>query len=727
MEKNKPQLEKLMTEGYISELDPKSGLQPNVNAEGGEYVMTPDGSVLQVLGEKHKKGGVNLILPGMTAILSDTKNATIKKSDVKRLKEDYNLDSVKVTDTYADVLDKYSRKIGLTKILVELEDSFKALKKQIDNPNANEATYRVNTNYIAKQIDELSKKKQVKDQAMQGMFTEMFASQEKAKKGKPLDAEYIPTQGEEVPEQVQEEPENAMIQEGVDQAENPENMPLQDPDQLTQTEVFELGGMVDSINSISSKYGWTPRRTYDHLLSKGLIKKYQGGGVVPFSTFYNDNAYAKNERDKQSANKSAYGIVEANKAIQYLYSNFPTILNRPEYKELVEMGENGVPTLKKGINLNKENSIIGKLQADMDKQMRVSAEVIVNDVSGRFSTQDKQRANRYLQEETFTDASKDKGIRTYDNKLGDFTSGRYSIGVNLVKPEENIRLKELGITTLRQLTPEVLQTLSPETQERVAEFSADLPDEADFSISQYDLPKPQAKLRPEEEKAAKADVNEKAIENDITRVAPKSQIPRGYFMPDDSIPPPNALTPESLATLNLQRIDPVRVGIEPQLQNIARERNFAASQLASLPSSQRASVLANIVASSQQAESQAITSATQTNAQNFASAELFNIGQDTQEKMYNNASRLNYEARALKGLDNTQKDINEYFMANRAIHLNNYQQQMDMNRLDNLYPDVSIDMFGIGHYYDPQYQYQVSMPNVYAENALAMSRQPTGK
>src|SRR5690606_5036563 len=170
-----------------------------------------------------------------------------------------------------DVLDKYSRKIGLTKILVELEDSFKALKKQIDNPNVNDSTYRINTNYIAKQIDELSKKKQVKDQAMQGMFSEMFASQEKAKKGKPLDAEYIPT--EEVPEQVQEEPESAMIQEGIDQAENPQNMPLQDPDQLTQPEMFELGGTVDSINSISSKYGWTPRRTYDHLLSKGLIKK----------------------------------------------------------------------------------------------------------------------------------------------------------------------------------------------------------------------------------------------------------------------------------------------------------------------------------------------------------------------------------------------------------------------------------------------------------------------
>lgn len=709
MENRKPKLEKLMTEGFIVELDPKSGIQPNVNAEGGEYVMTPDGSVLQVLGDKHKSGGVNLILPGMTSILSDTKNATIKKSDVKKLKEDYNLPNVKTTDTYADVLDKYARKIGLTKVLTELEDSFSALKKQIDNPKLDESTYDVNTAYITKQIDELSKQKQVKDQAMQGMFSEMFTSQEKAKKGKPIDPEYIPEPNPET-EVLQEQPVDATIQEAVSIGQN--------PDELTQPEIFELGGTVKTINSLSEKYGWTPRKTYDHLVGKGLIKKYQGGGTVPYTTFYNENAYADNARNRQSANKSAYGIVEANQAIQYLYSNFPTILQKPEYKGLVEFDEKGQPSLKKGINLNKQNQLIGDLQKDMNNQMQTSAKVISEDATGRFSPQERQRAQQYLQRETFTqDATVDKGIRTYDQKLGDFTSGRYSIGVNLVKPEELKKLKEQGITTLRQLQPEVLQTLSPETQKRIEDFSQNLPPEADFSIAPYQL---QAQVRPETTQVTpQTDVQGNPILNNITGLkTPAPRIPRGYFMPDDSIPPPNALSPESLATIDLQRIDPVRVGIEPQLQNIARERNFAAQQLASLPSSQRASTLANIVASSQQVESQAITQATQLNAQNFASAELFNIGQDSSEKQFNTQSRLNYEARALRGLDNTQKDINNYFMANRAINLNNYQEIMDMNRLENLYPDVSLDMFGIGHYYDPQYQFQVGVPNPYAERVL---------
>jgi len=709
MERKKPQLEKLLTEGFISELDPRVGIQPNVNAEGGEYVMTPDGSVLQVLGEKHKRGGVNLILPGMTSILSDTKNATIKKSDVKKLKEDYNLSNVKTTDTYADVMDKYARKIGLSKILTELEDSFSSLKKQIDNPKIDEATYKLNTSYITKQIDELSKQKQVKDQAMQGMFSEMFASQEKAKKGKPIDTEYV-AEPNQVPEELLDQPEDATIQEAVSIEQN--------PDELTQPEIFELGGTVKTINDLSSKYGWTPRKTYDHLVGKGLIKKYQGGGTVPYTTFYNDNAYADNTRNKQSANTSAYGIVEANQAIQYLYSNFPTILQKPEYKGLVEFSENGQPSLKKGINLNKQNQLIGDLQKDMNNQMQTSAKVIAEDQTGRFSAQDKQRAQGYLQKETFTqDATVDKGIRTYDQKLGDFTSGRYSIGVNLVKPEELKKLKELGITTLKQLRPEVLQTLSPETQTRIQDFSTNLPPEADFSIAQYQL---QAQVKLEEPVVStQVDVQGNPIINDITGArTPAPRIPRGFFMPDDSIPPPSALSPESLATIDLQRIDPVRVGIEPQLQNIARERNFAAQQLASLPSSQRASTLANVVASSQQAESNAITQATQLNAQNFASAELFNIGQDTSEKQFNTQSRLNYEARALRGLSNTQQDINNYFMANRAINLNNYQEVMDMNRLDALYPDVSLDMFGVGSYYDPQYQFQLGNVNPYAERVL---------
>lgn len=690
-------LEKALTGAYITGVDPKTGLQPNVNAEGGEYILTPEGSVLEVWGDKHKQGGVNMILPSMTAVLSDTKDLTIKKSDVKKLESKYGLKGVKTTMTYSDVLDRYSRKIGRTKVVNEIEDYMKKIRQQSEKRSTDgmsNDTIDMNVRFIGEKIQELKTQADEKEGQMREMFIDMFTSQQKQKPNKGVSQEYAPqTEENQVVEQA---PQNEQIRET-------EYIPTEG--ELSQTEVFELGGYVNDFKGLASKYGWTERKLYDTLKSKNMLPKFDGGGIV---IDYGKNIYKGEERVKQSASTTAYGKVDAQKAIEELYKEFPLILKQDKYKGIISFGQNGNPKLKEGVNLNKVNDLMKDFQTTSNKQMISSAKRIVEDSTGLFTDAQKRQAQDYLDNETFLDDN--STVRGFDGKLGNFTSGRTALGLSLVTPEELKSLNSKGIYSYKQLinTPEELNNLSSTSIENVNKLREGLPEDADYRLSQYSS---QAEIPGTSPNSSRTREGE-SIKDDLNLQARRNRIPKAYWNPDESVPPPSPLLPETLEQINLQRIDPIRVGIEPVLQRLGEERTFVARQLEGLPSSQRASVLANTVANAQKAESEAIMNATAQNAANFAAAEQYNIGKADQEEMANAQMRLNYEARVLRGLDNYEKDMFNYQMANRAIYLNQYQNQMNLNRLDQMFPDVSLDTFGIGYNYNPQGQFSFNKNEV---------------
>lgn len=693
--------EKLMTDGYITELNPKSGLQANVNLEDGEYIKTPDGSVAQVLGERHTKGGVDLLLPEMTAVLSDTKDLTLDKNQVRELKKTYGIE-VSTKNTYADVLDKYAKKIGLTKALQEQEDAFVQLRKVTENA-LSEGSLNVNNRFLQKKIYDLQVDIVEKQSAMGNMFEVMFAKQQEAKGENGQNVEAIPT---EMPQQAQDP-----------------NIQVAMQEDLTEQQVMKLGGYVDTLKTLSQKYNISPQKAYELLERNGKLPKFDEGGIV-FNVSKSKNPYGEEYRSKrrtQKAGQTAFGEVTADDAIQYLYQNFPTVLQKDEYKNLIEI-KDGKPVLKQGVSLKKENEIIYKLQQEMDTQMRASANYIINDDSGRFSEEAKKSAKEYLDVETFNqDKTVDKGIRTYDKKLGEFTGGRFSLGLDLVTPEDLKILQGLGKTTIKQLTDEDISKLSPESQARISQIKPTLKGQEDFLIKEFTVPSTTTTPPPPNEQQQE-DVNQndagKEIKDDITVEQQRNRFPRLFYTPDQSLPPPLGLQSETLEQIELQRLDPLRIGIEDQLKKLGDSRGFVASQLENLPPSQRSAMLANLVATASATESDAITKANQINTQNLSQTELYNASQADKETVANAESRLNYEQLALRGLSNTQNEIHNYFLANREIYLNNYKEQMNMNTIDQLFPDVSLDYFGIASNYDPSYNFQVTAPNPNYQTAL---------
>lgn len=707
-------LENALTEAYITGINPNTGLQANVNVEDGEYVMTPEGSVLEVWGKKHKDGGTNILLPNMTAVLSDTKDLTITKKDVKKLAETYGLKGMTTKHTYSDVLDRYSRKIGRTKVISQLEDYFKQLKKQYENTK-DETTLNTNSNFIAGKIDELQQEKTEHDKLMSEMFMEMFTSQQKQKpvEERQVSNHYAPQEEELTPQQEEAFSEAPPNQEMIDAE-------FQNPDNLSEREMFELGGYVGQVKGLAEKFKWTERKVYEHLKGKKLLPEYKGGGIIwdEFDQYQTNYQNLPNYRhgDQRQAERlrnilynSGSGIDPTSLSSQslqdqyagqyqnWIYNDLRAVAEdysasmAPTKKGLEYLINNGVMTNtdfeKLGVSVPKRaGQVLGFQDGDLSEDKIKEVNSYILDKLGSDKRKEEYLQNNFVDNKWFYRAPEIRTVKfdseaDRDSKL----EGYQNLGNGIYKS------KKTGL----YLRPEIQDQPAPNT------------------------PPAQAPNKPADPNTPYNNVD---IVDDIHLNRPKSRIPRAYWSPDQSVPPPTALQPETLEQIELQRLDPVRVGIEPTLRKIGAERAFVANQLESMPSSLRASVLASTVASSQQAESEAIMNAVAQNAQNFTVAEQFNIRQADTETTTNAQQRLGYEQRVLRGLDNYEQNIHNYLMANRAIYLNEYENQINLNRIDNLFPDVSIDMFGIGHYYDPSYQYRVSPNNNNLATVYGMSQ-----
>lgn len=174
-------LHKTLTGNFVAEQPTDKPIVAQI--EKSEYMQTPDGNITKALGEKHKDGGVNLdedqIPPGSKIISNHLQIGKEYKTLAKEL--DLKLDK---TDTYAKVLDKWTKHTGLEKLILEQADLIKDLEKQAqilkDKPES-ESTISLNINHIQKKIKALDDKKAPLEDIRKGVFARVFDLQEASK------------------------------------------------------------------------------------------------------------------------------------------------------------------------------------------------------------------------------------------------------------------------------------------------------------------------------------------------------------------------------------------------------------------------------------------------------------------------------------------------------------------------------------------------------------------
>lgn len=140
----------------------------NAEVEKGEYINR-DGLTQQVVGDKHSKGGEKMNLEAGTIIITD-KNR-IGASNAKALSLQTGL-KLKAGDTYSQVIDIFTKKIGLEKLNKEQEDLFKKLEKVSEQ--GNQTTQELNSNFLNAKINTIEEnKKQLlaqREQLVQVLF-----------------------------------------------------------------------------------------------------------------------------------------------------------------------------------------------------------------------------------------------------------------------------------------------------------------------------------------------------------------------------------------------------------------------------------------------------------------------------------------------------------------------------------------------------------------------------
>ena len=119
-------------------------------------------------------------IPDGTIIL--TNNLKPNAKDRKVLEKEFDI-SIPKSATYAQIVDKYIKKIGLGKLYEEQEEAYEQLKEIISKEGeVDEDTNSVNKEFISKKIYDIEQQKTPKEEQKRNFVEYLFTIQEANKK-----------------------------------------------------------------------------------------------------------------------------------------------------------------------------------------------------------------------------------------------------------------------------------------------------------------------------------------------------------------------------------------------------------------------------------------------------------------------------------------------------------------------------------------------------------------
>ena len=162
----------------------------NVEVEKGEYVIRPGDTPKEALGETHEKGGTPMALETGTRVISD--DTKITADFAKKLRDDYGIKATP-KDTYATIVDRYKKKIGLK---AAYDDQRSALDRMEKNDKVEDENTRVlNQSVLSKAISEV-------DDRISGLekrltdFTDIVYAEQENQKNIEIESTYMAKGGE---------------------------------------------------------------------------------------------------------------------------------------------------------------------------------------------------------------------------------------------------------------------------------------------------------------------------------------------------------------------------------------------------------------------------------------------------------------------------------------------------------------------------------------------------
>lgn len=708
-----------LTGEYLYGLPKSMEDNSNIEFERGEYVKLPNGgSPMEVLGEKHSKGGTKANVPDDTRVISDKLKFT--KEQAKRIRDNYGI-SVTENSTYASALDKYKKKIGLS---TAYEDQEKLLKKLEKNKDVKDkSTSILNEGVISKHIEESQKEIDLMEGMMSTFFNVVYKDQEDNKYEQ--DRQTYFENGGKVKKKFLESlkaygiPEEEGIRKFVYKAK------VADYARKPYSELMEMekAGEKKFVSDVRKK------AAQDRV---DLLRSVLGRDAFNFYLGTTDNTPLLNNDDRYV---TGIGAAEA-KANPYEYDreNQSRIISGQGYQPRSGMGYGRAGTSEAIENAVKANPSLASNFENVGGSWRVKSargfqeghNAMVQgllDMTGAGLLNDKsvENANNYYKSQYLLPMSSEESGRTItssmenpysgfvDDKFGETTANLVGYGLDVLKEGSKKKLNDKGIYSLSQMAGNMDVAKEVLDEDEYGKFKqivdSGLFGENDFFLEEYKEPAKTPAFTPVDTSGFalpnNADMDDPALSpvnipdnrsrlQSVVEEKPERQstpwgLSSGFTFPEFFRKTPSSITYEGLEQTNPVYVEPSLRSPDLYMTEQNRQYNYAVDSMSDLPDSQRQAAIANIYAAGQRnlgqymsevdaANQEAINQARQFNASSFQDAYNKNIG-----------LRQAYQAGALTAQAKSEEMWNQYYDSLNDQYMKEANARNSIRTLNSIY------------------------------------------
>nr|UWF84865.1 MAG: hypothetical protein [Bacteriophage sp.] len=664
-----------LTGEYIYPLPKSMEDNANVQIEKGEYVLTPDDvGPMEAKGNRHEDGGTPVDLPE-AHIISDYR--TIDDDFASYVRENYGIRATE-KDTYATLLDRYKKKIGLSEKYDDQERVFKRLEKNKDVKDKN--TSELNKSILSKYVNDNQKEIDELEAQFRSFADIVYNKQEESKRQEKIDA-FFRDGGKVDLNAVRKQAKALNVSES-----DAKNWIYDE--YVKRVRKMAEGGPTKEQIEWGKKVQQLLMKQFGRALNMSIVD------VADREQILNPDSGVNSNQNLQHRSSAGYGRVN-NKAISNLLD-----INRWANKYNTD-GDFNTEGFQTGYN-----SQLNNLWALAESGAIANAE----------------KAKKFRDEYGFwgEDAGKyDQGSKSaynsfaVDDKFGQTTATRSFYGLDVVTPEQKRLLNEKGIKNYVDLfgdkSDAAKKILGADYNKFVALRDSGLMPEIDFVLESV---KPEMKpieagpiapgLTPPKigspgriEVKPKASTPTTATDTDTEEVV-EDNGPKGQGRPAAFGP----IFPEMLRTLDTgleieglerhqaPRIDPVLQSADQYINELNRATSAQLDAVGDVPDSQRSAILANMNAIAGSNIAKYINEVNFNNARQINEADRFNEMAYVQTDDKNIAERQRYESGLLKAMAIRDENLARYYDSINSEIQNKFNVRTSLNTIASIAPNM---------------------------------------
>lgn len=651
-----------LTGEYIYPLSKSMEDQANVEIEKGEYVLQPDIVAPQeAQGAKHSNGGTSVSLPD-ARIISDYRTAGDDFAAEVRKRFGIKANG---NDTYATLLDKYKKKLGLKEKYEEQEKILKRLKKVEDISDKN--TQRLNKSVISKYLSENQAEVDEMESAFRTFADVVYEAQESKKRHEAVE-ELFKEGGP-----INKKQFRAFMKAGGYTEDKAKDI-IYDA-WCRKRRMMPLGGPTE-------EQALAFNNLYRNLFGRGAT--FARVDVPGFRDIINEGSDVNQDQGLQHIDGVGYGNARTVESMNNLINN----TNRWA-SPLYQNGELDVRGFQEGYN----------------KQLAF-ASALAN--SGLISNKDEM--SKFATDYAFSGEpgaltpDSATNSRAIDDKYGQTTATRAFYSLDVLTPDQLKQLNDKGIRNFVDIwnNEDVAKGILGDDmfgklqQLRNAEGFGGM----DFILGAYDASKEPQKLTvPDEE--------EPVIENPVIRDIPKPDVPGepaadsanprrparplspyGYMFPEVLRPVSNGIVTPGLERAPRYRIDPVTESADQYINELNRQTKAQLDSLGEVPGQQRAAILANLNAIAGNQIGQYINNVNYRNANTRMQARDMNERGRIRQFYDDNSYRQNYQQQVLTAMSLADENRARYYDSVNNEIQTKWNTANSLNMIRTLAPNI---------------------------------------